>query len=163
MSQSTTIDEGLEAARTAANTAEDTHGEQSEEWREAWDVFNTIHNEQEDGRADAVTRGIETAGKEFSDVEIHTIRSEASCAVDELDGLDGVGERMKLEFLEKHVRWLAAEPLRVKVLGAYHLENVVHDRPVVGGILDRAIDDVLDVLTPYVRALQPGYAGVLFG
>ena len=41
------------------------------------------------------------------------------------------------------------------------LENTVHDGGVRGGILDRTLDEAIDVLTPNVRRLQPGFASVL--
>ena len=92
--------------------------------------------------------------------EEHAIWTETAIFEDFFRGVD-IDDEKKLGLAEKYARMVAEEPLRLKALAAYYLENTTHDRGVAGGILDRAVGQAIDMLMPYMRASQPQWARVI--
>ena len=125
---------------------------------EDWAQFTEADNE----RRQAVARGIESvvgAGP-LTALEEYVVWVETDIFLDFFHGV-GIGDVKKLELAEEYARMLVDEPHRLKVLAAYYLENTVHDRWVVGGILDCAVDQAIGMLMPYVRESQPRWVRVI--
>ena len=70
----------------------------------------------------------------------------------------GIGERQTLAACEDWAECMAESPVRAKLELAENLDrDLTNGDPAIGGILDRALDEVIAVLEPYARQSMGWY------
>lgn len=128
-----------------------------------WETGIQMEREQRAARDAAVSRGIASAvekgfGKpDFSLAEragIETLTDRVAVTLEEA----GVGEEQILRVCEEWAARMAESPIRGKMELADNLErDLTNGDPVPGGLVERALDEVIATMTPYAERAQGWY------
>jgi hypothetical protein len=128
-----------------------------------FETFERLTTERDSARKAAVDRGFASAvergfGKpDYSPTERAGIETLVDRLADTLE-TTGVGEEQILTILEDWTDRMAETPIRAKLELAENLDrDLTNGDPVPGGILDRALDEVIETLRPYAERATGWY------
>jgi hypothetical protein len=128
-----------------------------------FETFHRLTTERDSTRKAAVDRGFASAvesgfGKpDYSPAERAGIETLVDRLADTLETA-GVGEEQILTILEDWTDRMAEAPIRAKLELAVNLDSdLTNGEPAPGGILDRALDEVIETLRPYAERASGWY------
>lgn len=113
------------------------------------EAFMRLEAEQEASRAEAIERGLRDST--LSTIERAGIKTLVGLLVDACEEVE-MPEASVLRLCESWATMLAEDPIRAKIEVAYNLDaDAAGGESAPGGILDRALDDVIATLIPYAE------------